>query len=413
MSQLSAFENFLTQRRIVPSKNVSFYGRWVLQCYSFITKPIEDSLSDEDVGRFLSFLEKSCKEWQISQADEAIRLYRYYQTSGRQQPIKSSNSLDEQWKCAADEMVRMLRLKQRALRTEEAYMQWLRSFYGHVKGTAPEDIDSGHAKSFLSHLSVDRRVASSTQNQALNALLFFYRHVLGKDLGDLSSVVRARKKRQIPTVLTHNEVFRLFGHMSGIPKLMAQLTYGCGLRLMECIRLRIQNLDFEQHTLTVKSGKGDKDRLTVLPKGLIQPLKTHLKEIRGLYDQDRENDISGVYLPNALERKYPNAGKEWIWQWVFPSRSLSVDPKSKIIRRHHVNKSYLSRHIKQASTKAGLTKRVTVHTLRHSFATHLVENGYDIRTVQELLGHASVQTTMIYTHVAKTNRLGVISPFDQ
>ncbi|RLC29542.1 MAG: integron integrase, partial [Deltaproteobacteria bacterium] len=217
---------------------------------------------------------------------------------------------------------------------------------------------------------------------------------------------------RLPTVLTRDEVFRLFEHMKGTPKLMTQLTYGCGLRLMECMRLRIQNIDPEQHTLMVKSGKGDKDRLTVLPKGLIEPLKAHMNEMRVLYDQDRKNDINGVQLPNALERKYPNAGKEWIWQWVFPSGTLSVDPKSKIIRRHHVNKSILSRHIKQAANRAELTKRVTVHTLRHSFATHLVENGYDIRTVQELLGHASVQTTMIYTHVAKTNRLGVISPFD-
>ncbi len=412
MSQLQSFENFLTQRRIVASKNISFFSRWIQQCYAYTGHPLDYQLTDEEAGLFLGSLEKRCQEWQIKQADEAIRLYRYYQTSGKQQLIKKTISLDEQWKCAADEMVRMLRLKQRALRTEESYMQWLRSFYRNAKGIAPENLDSEHAKSFLSHLSVDRRVAASTQNQALNALLFFYRHVLGKDLGDLSSVVRARKKHRIPTVLTRDEVFRLFDQMNGIPKLMAQLTYGCGLRLMECLRLRIQNIDLEQCCLTVKSGKGDKDRLTVLPRGLVESLNAHIKEIRVLYEEDRENKINGVYLPNALERKYPNAGKEWIWQWVFPSGTLSVDPKSRTVRRHHVNQSYLSRHVKQAAERAELTKRVTVHTLRHSFATHLVEKGYDIRTVQELLGHASVQTTMIYTHVAKTNRLGVNSPFD-
>ena len=212
--------------------------------------------------------------------------------------------------------------------------------------------------------------------------------------------------------MTKQEVFKLFDNLDGTNLLMAQICYGCGLRLRECIKLRVKDIDFEQCCLTVRSGKGDKDRQTVFPESLKNDFRRHLEKVRELYEKDRTDDIDGVCLPNALERKYINAGKEWIWQWVFPSKSLSVDPRTKKIRRHHIHPNTLQKQIKKAALNAGLTKRITVHTLRHSFATHLLEKGYGIRTIQELLGHSSVQTTMIYTHVASKNKLGVKSPLD-
>jgi len=317
------------------------------------------------------------------------------------------------WKAVADEMIRMLRLKQLSHNTERTYLTWLRSFYKFLNGTPPAALETAHIKQYLTYLAAERRVAASTQNQAFNALLFFYRHILGKDVGDISDTVRARRKRRLPVVLTKNEVERLLSHIpEGVNRLMTQLLYGCGLRLRECVKLRIQNIDFERLRLTIRAGKGDKDRETILPESIIPQLEAQLEKSHLLFEKDRNQDIPGVELPNALERKLPNAGKEWGWQWVFPSHKLSTDPRSGIERRHHVHPSNLQRHVKRATTKARITKRVTVHTLRHSFATHLLENGYDIRTIQELLGHSSVRTTMIYTHVAGKNLMGVKSPLD-
>jgi integron integrase len=267
-------------------------------------------------------------------------------------------------------------------------------------------------KDFLTYLAVEANVAASTQNQAFNALLFMYRHVLDKPIDDLSGAVRAKAKHRLPVVLTTKEIRRLLDEMTGTALLMAQIIYGGGLRLKECLRLRVKDLDFERKTIVVKSGKGDKDRETVLPDSIRDALQYHLKSIKPLFDQDRKQTIPGVAMPGALERKFPNAGKEWKWFWVFPSHKLSVDPTSGIVRRHHMHATVLQKHIRRASIKAGLTKRVTVHTLRHSFATHLVEKGCDIRTVQELLGHSDLRTTMVYTHVAKKNCLSVVSPLD-
>ena len=265
----------------------------------------------------------------------------------------------------------------------------------------------------MTHLAVDGNLAASTQDQAFNALLFFYRHVLDKEVGYLGEVVRSHKRKWLPVVLTRDELSRMFNNMYGVNRLMAQVIYGGGLRLRECVGLRIKDVDFERDTLVIKFAKGKKDRETLLGESIKEDLKRHLEKIRSLYELDRKNDTPGVEMPSALERKYPNAGKEWGWQWVFPSQTLSVDPRSKIVRRHHMHPSNLQKHIKSAALKAGIAKRVTTHTLRHSFATHLLEDGHDIRTIQELLGHSSLKTTMIYTHVAQKNRLGVKSPLDR
>lgn len=267
-------------------------------------------------------------------------------------------------------------------------------------------------EAFLTHLAVGEKVAASTQNQALSALLFLYRDVLGQDLDFSIQAVRARKPKRLPTVLTPEEVQAVLRHLTSIHLLMAQLLYGSGLRLMECLRLRVKDLDFAQQII-VRDGKGQKDRVTVLPEMLVKPLRQHLQHVKAIHEQDLAQGRGAVYLPDALARKYPNAEREWIWQWVFPSPRLSVDPRSGAVRRHHMDPSGLQRAVRRAAQTAGINKHVTPHTFRHSFATHLLEAGYDIRTVQELLGHKDVKTTMLYTHVMGKGPYAVRSPLDR
>ena len=255
-------------------------------------------------------------------------------------------------------------------------------------------------------------MAASTQNQAFNALPFFYRHVLGVEIGDLGNVVRSKRRVRLPIVLNHLEIGLILEYLDEVWALIAKLGYGCGLRLNEALSLRVQDADFERGVLLVRSGKGDKDRVTVLPASVYSPLQHHLVKVKEIFRSDRKQKIEGVSLPGALSRKYPNAGTEWAWQWIFPANDLSVDPRSGIVRRHHIHPSGVNRNIRHAARKAGFSKRVTFHALRHSFATHLLEKGRDIRTVQELLGHSDVKTTMIYTHVLNRGGLAVKSPLD-
>jgi len=406
------FKKYLLPKQIV-SKKTHYYLNWVLQLYVFCKKDPGTQVLSNEISRYLSQLSKSQEEWQVQQARDAISLYMFFQRRKSVCGVKQKANPGLQWKVLADEMVRMLRLKHRSLSTEKTYLSWLRSFYQFIKGKSPDDLASSDVKDFLTYLAAERKVAHSTQNQAFNALLFFYRHIVEIDIEDLHEVIRAPRRRRLPVVLTPHEVGEMFKHMKGLNQLMARLIYGCGLRLRECLNLRIKDIDFNRRCLAVRAGKGDKDRQTLLPESLVKDLYDHIKSLWTLYDQDEHAHVAGVYLPHALHRKYPNAGKEWAWQWVFPSQSLSVDPRSKIVRQHHIHPSNLQRHIKWAAKRAGIVKRVTVHTLRHSFATHLLENGYDIRTIQELLGHSSLRTTMIYTHVAGKNLMGVKSPLDQ
>jgi integron integrase len=265
---------------------------------------------------------------------------------------------------------------------------------------------------YISYLATARNVAASTQNQALNAIVFLYSQVLRIDLGDFGPMERAKRPERLPTVLTQAETSRILNVMNGIHGLMAKLIYGCGFRLMECIRLRVKDIDFERNQVIVRDGKGKKDRSTMLPEQLKPLLSEHLKRTKIIHEQDLKKGLGEVYLPYALARKYPNAAKEWIWQYVFPSERISKDPRSGKMRRHHISESSLQRAIRQAVRKADIPKPASSHTFRHSFATHLLEAGYDIRTVQELLGHKDVSTTMIYTHVIKKGGMGVKSPLD-
>jgi integron integrase len=278
----------------------------------------------------------------------------------------------------------------------------------------PNEMGEVEVTAFLTSLARDGNVAASTQNQALSALLFLYKEVLKREFGWLEEVERARKPARLPVVLTRDEVNKIFGYLHGTPRLMAGLLYGSGLRLMECIRLRVKDIDFGYLRITVRDGKGAKDRITMLPVKLAEPLHQQLVKIQAQHEQDLAEGLGAVYLPEALARKYPKAAREWCWQYAFPSNRLSVDPRDNdgIQRRHHVDESWLQQAVKKAVRESGIAKPASCHTLRHSFATHLLENGYDIRTVQELLGHEDVSTTMIYTHVLSQPGIGVRSPMD-
>jgi integron integrase len=280
--------------------------------------------------------------------------------------------------------------------------------------TSREELINGEAKieAFLTHLAVDKAVSPSTQNQAMNALVFLYKHVLKRSLNGNINAVRARKKVNIPVVMTREEVARVITLMEGTPQLVAKLLYGSGLRITEALRLRVQDIDYELKHITVRSGKGAKDRITTFPVSVIPLLQNHLSRVRVIHKQDLTQGYGEVYMPYALARKYPNAAKEWNWQYVFPARNPATDPRSGKIRRHHVDPSVINKAIKIAARKAGLTKRVSAHTFRHSFATHLLQRGTDIRTIQALLGHKDVSTTMIYTHVLRQGGHGVPSPLD-
>ncbi|RNA65712.1 integron integrase [Prosthecochloris sp. ZM_2] len=297
-------------------------------------------------------------------------------------------------------------------RTTDTYCAWTRRFVRFHNLRHPKEMGETEINAFLTHLAVEEKVSSSTQNQALSALLFLYRHVIGKEIGDLGNVIRARKPVRLPVVLTRDEVKVLLAELAGDKWLMASLMYGAGLRLMECLRLRVQDIDFTRNEILVRDGKGAKDRITMLPESLKKPLADHLKQVKSIHDKDLAEGWGRVLLPGALDRKYPNAPAEWRWQWVFPQEHRWKNAKTGEEGRHHMDESLIQKAVKAAAFHARLTKRATCHTFRHSFATHLLEGGYDIRTVQELLGHNDVRTTMIYTHVLNRGPSGVRSPVD-
>lgn len=407
---MKGFEKYLRETRIIIENRIPYYISWVSKFYSFINKNPRDSVLPADIDRFLKNTGKYSEDWQIKQAEDAIRLFLYFLSKKRDKQTGRGNVAAE-WKTVAELMTRALRLRHRSVSTERTYILWLRSFYKYLGGISPYELSSSHVRDFLSYLAVERRVSASTQNQAFNAILFFFRHVLEKDVSGINAV-RAKQRKRLPVVLTKDEIKRIFKHLDGIYLLMCKLIYGAGLRLAECLSLRVKDIDFEENILTVRSGKGDNDRTTMLPSTLKNSLLNHLEYSKKLFEADRSDDAAGVYLPDALERKYPAVGKEWGWFWIFPSRSLSVDPRTRTVRRHHIHPAVLQKKFRTAAGKSAVTKQATIHSLRHSFATHLLEDGYDIRTIQKLLGHRSLRTTMIYTHVVSNNFLNVRSPLD-
>ncbi len=304
-----------------------------------------------------------------------------------------------------------IRRKHYSYRTEQAYIQWIKRYIFFHNTRHPAEMGVPEIEAFLTHLAVEEKVAASTQNQALSALLFLYRHVLKQKLGPIDAL-RAKQSKHLPVVLSKSEVTRLLNQMTGTHALLARLLYGSGMRLAEGLRLRVKDIDFEQHHILVRDGKGEKDRVTLLPGTLHTALRAQLVHVRRLHEEDLAQGLGAVYLPYALSRKYPDAQREWGWQYVFPSHRLSMEPGTDTMRRHHLDPSGLQKAIRSAAQAIGLVKPIGPHTLRHCFATHLLEAGYDIRTVQELLGHKDVKTTQIYTHVLQRGPLGVRSPLD-
>jgi integron integrase len=434
-----AYRACVEENRVRPDRS-QFYVNWAKDFANFLPeKPLKDR-SRKDVEAFQADLGKrrSIADWQVKQAEHALKIMyeiflpRYAperQTAvgptGKhpsQEAIAKAGGfrdrvipgeVERQFSELVEAVKTEVRSRHYSYRTETSYLDWIRRFIAFHDYADPRGLNaSASVKTYLDYLAVEREVAASTQNQALNALVFFYGQVLRKPLGEMEEFARAKRPRRLPEVMTRDEVQRLLSKMSGITGLMAGLMYGSGFRLMECVRLRVKDIDFARHQIMVRDGKGQKDRVTMLPERFATPLQEHLARVKVIYEQDLAQGTAGVYIWSALERKYPNAGKEWIWQYVFPAKSLSVDPRSGKVRRHHINETLVQKAVKEAAAGAPINKKVSCHTLRHSFATHLLEAGYDIRTVQELLGHANVVTTMIYTHVLNRPGLSVKSPAD-
>jgi len=325
-------------------------------------------------------------------------------------PNEPSGQETKDWKAR---LIAEIRRRNYSIRTEEAYVHWCQRFLHFNQDSLPEQLESAHVAAYLSHLALAMDVSPSTQNQALNALVFLYEQVLGRKLGELSDLIGARKPKRLPTVLTREEIKRLMESVNDETfSIMIRLMYGTGMRLMECVRLRVMEVDFAYAQITVRDGKGGKDRMVPLPEKCRTALTAHIEKTLKLHQEDLSQGFGEVFLPDALARKYPSAAKEPGWQYVFPSGKLSADPRSKVIRRHHLHESSVQKAVRRAALASGIRKRISSHTLRHSFATHLLEAGYDIRTVQELLGHSDVSTTMIYTHVLNRGGKGVRSPLD-
>jgi integron integrase len=414
---LPEFQKYLRDRKLVAEDKTTYFAYWVSRFFTYAAKRkvSVDEYRESVVNAYIDELraDERIREWQPRQAEEALKLY-FFHYLGKPGPGPEAASP----KCTADalsEMSRAIRLKHYAYSTERSYMQWGDRFLAYAAKTEGKkigDIATEDMRDFLTHLALEQRVSASTQNQAFNALLFLFRNVLHKDVSGLSTAVRAKRGPKLPVVLTVGEVRRLLEHLTGTSRLIAELLYGSGLRLMELARLRVQDVDFEANTVFVRSGKGDKDRSTLFPAGAKEKVRAHLLKVKALHEKDLAAGFGAVHLPDALARKYPNAPKEWKWQYVFPAATLSVDPRSGVVRRHHLSDTAIQTAVKKAVSKAGIEKHATVHTLRHSFATHLLLNGVNIREVQELLGHKNVETTMIYTHVLRTMSKAPESPLD-
>ncbi len=415
---LPEFQKYLLEKNLVPAKNTPFFAHWVSRFLNYARRNDLSTVEYQETA-VLEFLEslkadKHILDWQHKQASDSLRLYFFHylgKTDSRMAKVINSQNIAE----IIEETRRLIRLKHYAYSTERTYIQWTERFLEYIVQTIKKkisDVDSSDFKNFISHLALKKRVSASTQNQAFNAILFFFRYVLGKDAGNISDAVRAKRGQKLPVVFSVAEIKRLLDCLTDRDLLIAGLIYGAGLRLMELARLRVKDVDMDLNTLTIRSGKGDKDRTTILPAAVKEQLKNHLAEVKKMHERDLSHGHGEVHLPDALNKKYPKAGKEWAWQYVFPANNISVDPRSGKVARHHISDTAIQKMIKSAIKKSGISKHASVHTLRHSFATHLLMNGVNIREVQELLGHKNVETTMVYTHVIRDMSHAPKSPLD-
>ena len=410
-------KSFLKEDCHVPERRVPYYLKWIAEFSSFCR---ENGRQDSDgIIRFIENLTGRFPDRLVSQAKHAVTLYRAFRggrapgSDAREPQPQPRSAVPDNWPELRRELTRQLRLRHRSYTTEKSYKGELKRFAAYLEGKAPPDVTQKDLEDYLSYLAVEKGVSASTQQVTYYALVFAFRYALGKEVQGLSAIGSPRRPCRLPVMLSRSEVAEILGRMKGVHRLMVELMYGSGLRLTECLSLRIKDIDFERNIITVRSGKGNRDRETLLPENLKGRLREHLEDTRKLYDQDRYDGVEGVWLPDAMDRANPHLGKEWGWFWVFPSRRFSIDPLSRVVRRHHIYRSTLRRAYRKAVLASGIIKPATLHSMRHSFASHLLENGYDIRTVQELMGHASVETTMIYTHVARKKKLGITSPMDE
>lgn len=408
--QLIDYEKYILDNGLARPDKVRYFSGWVKK---FLAMGLSEQLSSDDkIKQFRRFLDVDTylEDWQRKQGQQAIEIYlnMYLEVITAIEAPGAVADFGEYENKART----VFRLKHYAYRTEKTYLDWIKKYFRYCSASSYDFKDSNSVKLYLSYLATKREVAASTQNQAFNSLLFLFRYVFEVDLDGLKGTVRARARKNLPVVLSVDEVKSLFEQVSGTKQLILELVYGTGLRVSELARLRVMNLDFGNGMLIVKDGKGGKDRAVRLPKKLIDPLHEHLEKGRMLHDSDLKLGHGEVYLPQALARKYPAAGKEWKWQYVFPSGNLAVDPRSGKVRRHHVLVATVQRIMRAAVQDAGIVKKATVHSLRHSFATHLLMSGVNIREIQELLGHRNVETTMIYTHVVKDLSTTPDSPLD-
>ena len=418
-SSLQQFGEYLLRARLVREKTAPHFVRWVRH---FLSRPATDEPLADQVRRFCEELERGgrCQDWQVSQAEQALRIYFVnYLKRAEWHRKPASAVVDDQGRidpvAALQQLRERVRTRHYSYRTECSYADWVRRFLDYLakRQDAPRPrVASESVRDYLTHLAVRQRVSASTQNQAFCALLFLCRELLGVELEGLSRSVRAKPGERLPVVLSMPETAALLGALRGTPRLMAALIYGGGLRVSECSKLRVKDLDFEQGLVFVRGGKGGKDRSTLLAQAGREELRAHLQRSQALHLADRASGLAGVWMPDALERKYPAAARELAWFWVFPSRNLSSDPRTGVVRRHHISDSVVQKAVKAAAIEARIHKPVSVHTLRHSFATHLLLNGVDIRQIQEYLGHVNVETTMVYTHVVKDLRNPATSPLD-
>lgn len=409
---------YLKNNAQVPEKLIPYYIQWVATWKTHIAAHPD---AENQLQAFTRTLNTLYKPWQVKQAQNAVRHYIHYQDINKRTP-KVGNELlltntqrekETSTQKLIAETLRILTLQQKARGTRKVYLNWIQRFLDYTLSTKPENLDSSHVREFLTYLAVESKIAAATQNQAFNAILFFYRNTLKKEITGLQDSIKSKIPKRLPVVLTRTEIETIFSRIPYPYILMVSIIYGGGLRLLECLSLRVKDIDMERNCISINAGKGNKDRLTLFPSALTHLLQQHLKIIKETYEKDREENRPGVWIRDSLRRKYPNADTSWKWFWLFPAKKESIDPETNTIRRFHIFPSTLQRIFKNAVDQSGTNKTASIHTLRHSFATHLLENGYDIRTIQELLGHADVQTTMIYTHIANKNKLGVISPFQE
>jgi integron integrase len=419
-AKLMEFEKYLKNNNLVPENKIKYFSNWADKFLHGINYKVA-AIDQNSILCFINSMRKDQKyeDWQIRQAESAVRIYVRNFLNLNTQPVLQAEPVEKKeqsalsWQEAILKIRECMRVRHYSYSTEKTYIEWIERFGNYTGKGNIFDVSDEDVRKYMAFLAVKQRVSASTQNQGFNAILFFFRYVLRKEMGGMKDNVRAKRPFRLPVVFSTAEVAKIISHLDGTTALMAKLMYGCGLRLNEGMRLRVNSLDLERNLVHIRAAKGDKDRMVPMPVSLREDLKAHLERLKDLHAMDISLGHGEVHMPEALDRKYPNASKELGWQWFFPSKNLSVDPRSGKVMRHHLQDRAFQKTIKSAIEKAGVNKHGSCHSLRHSFATHLLENGTDIKVIQELLGHNSLETTMIYTHVAQKKLAVVESPLDR